>query len=104
MSLTRYTKQEMFSVSDMNLYYDSEHPNWYKRPDWFLVVGVPRRYRGETSRSSYVLWDEQVSPIIVIEFLSPGTEGEDLGRFALNPPQPKPGHPLCKFDVYEQIV
>jgi Uma2 family endonuclease len=104
LSLSQYTKQEMFSVSDMNLYYDLEHPNWYKRPDWFLVVGVPRRYRGETSRSSYVLWDEQVSPIVVVEFLSPGTEGEDLGRFAPNPPESKLGQPPCKFEVYEQIV
>ncbi|NJR51694.1 MAG: Uma2 family endonuclease [Leptolyngbyaceae cyanobacterium CSU_1_3] len=102
--LSHYTAQEMFSVSDMNLYYDPEHLNWYKRPDWFLVVGVPRRYRGKSSRSSYVLWDEKVSPAIVVEFLSPGTEPEDLGRFAPQPPIVKPGQPPCKFDVYEQIV
>ncbi len=79
LSLTQYTKQEMFSVSDMNLYYDLEHLNWYKRPDWFLVVGVSRRYRGESSRSSYVLWDEQVSPIVVVEGNCPNpneTNGE----------------------------
>lgn len=102
--LRQYTGQEIFSVSDMTLYYDLDHLNWYKRPDWFLVVGVPRRYRGETSRSSYVLWDEKVSPIVVVEFLSPGTEGEDLGRFAPKPPQRTLGQPPCKFEVYEQIV
>ncbi len=102
--LSGYTQQEIFTALDMNLYYDSQHTNWYKRPDWFLVVGVSRLYKGYDSRSSYVLWDEKVSPIVVIEFLSPGTESEDLGRFATNPPQAKPGNPPCKFDVYESIV
>jgi hypothetical protein len=41
---------------------------------------------------------------VVVEFLSPGTEGEDLGRFAPNPPESKLGQPPCKFEVYEQIV
>lgn len=104
LTLSQYTGQEMFSVSDMNLYYDVDHLNWYKRPDWFLVVGVPRRYQGKDLRQSYVLWDEKVSPIVVVEFLSPGTEAEDLGRFAPKPPQRDPGKPPCKFDVYEQIV
>ncbi len=104
LQLTDYTRQEIFSALDMNLYYDPEHTSWYKRPDWFLVVGVSRLYQGHDSRSSYVLWDEQVAPIVVVEFLSPGTESEDLGRFAVKPPRSKPGKPPCKFDVYEQII
>jgi Uma2 family endonuclease len=103
--LSQYSRQEIFYALDMNLYYDSAHLNWYKRPDWFLVVGVPRRYQNRDSRQSYVLWDEQVSPIVVVEFLSPGTESEDLGRFAARPLQPSPpGKPPHKFEVYEQIV
>jgi Uma2 family endonuclease len=104
LQLTDYTRQEIFSVLDMNLYYDPEHTSWYKRPDWFLVVGVSRLYQGYDARSSYVLWDEKVAPIVVVEFLSPGTESEDLGRFAAKPPQRKPGKPPCKFDVYEQVI
>jgi Uma2 family endonuclease len=105
LQLGKYSRQEMFSVSDMNLYYDPQHLKWYKRPDWFLVVGVSRLYQNRDLRQSYVLWDEKVSPIVVVEFLSPGTEQDDLGRFAKVPPEPsQPGKPPCKFDVYEQIV
>lgn len=104
LKLRQYTEQEVFSVMDMNLYYDPEHLNWYKRPDWYLVVGVPRQLPTGKSRSSYVLWDEKVSPIVVVEFLSPGTEAEDLGRFAPKPPQRDANQPPCKFDVYERIV
>jgi Uma2 family endonuclease len=104
LQLSNYSQQEIFSALDMNLYYDPNHTSWYKRPDWFLVVGVSRLYKGFDARSSYVLWDEKVSPILVIEFLSPGTESEDLGRFAIKPPISKPGKPPCKFDVYESIV
>ena len=32
-------------------------------------------------RRSYVLWQEDNPPTVVVEFLSPGTEAEDLGRF-----------------------
>ncbi|MCU0568776.1 MAG: Uma2 family endonuclease [Oculatellaceae cyanobacterium Prado106] len=105
LQLSQYSRQEIFYALDMNLYYDPEHVNWYKRPDWFLVVGVPRRYQNWDARQSYVLWDEQVSPIVVVAFLSPGTEAEDLGRFATRPPKPsEAGKPPHKFEVYEQIV
>lgn len=79
--LSAYTRDHCFTASDLNLYYDVNHPLWYKRPDWFLVVDVPRLYDGKELRRSYVLWQEGKSPYIAIEFLSPGTEAEDLGRF-----------------------
>jgi Uma2 family endonuclease len=103
--LSQYSSSEIYTASDLNLYYDAEHTNWYKRPDWFLVVGVPRLYDGKGDRSSYVIWQEKVSPIVVVEFLSPGTDTDDLGRFA-----PKPlaltlsDAPPLKFVVYEQIL
>ena len=37
-----YPTDQIFVGTDLNLYYDVRHPNWYKRPDWFAVVGVPR--------------------------------------------------------------
>jgi Uma2 family endonuclease len=61
----------------LNLYYDVEHLRWYKRPDWFAVVGVSSLYGGAELRQSYVRWQEQKDPIIVVEFLSPGTEDDD---------------------------
>ncbi len=53
----------VFTASDLNLYYDVRHPRWYKRPDWFAVVGIPRLYDGDNLRLSYVIWQEQVSPL-----------------------------------------
>lgn len=29
-----------FIGADLNLYYDTQHTRWYKRTDWFLVLGV----------------------------------------------------------------
>lgn len=81
LKLTGYTPDNCFSASDLNLYYDGKHPLWYKRPDWFLVVDVPRLYEGRELRRSYVVWQEAKPPDVVVEFLSPGTEEEDLGRF-----------------------
>ncbi|MEO1095672.1 MAG: Uma2 family endonuclease [Cyanobacteria bacterium J06638_28] len=81
LQLAAYTRDEWFTGADLNLYYDNQHPNWYKRPDWFLAVGVPRLYDGSDMRRSYVTWQEPQAPHIVIEFLSPGTQAEDLGRF-----------------------
>ncbi|HEY9652612.1 MAG TPA: Uma2 family endonuclease [Coleofasciculaceae cyanobacterium] len=79
--LSGYTRENCFTASDLNLYYDVNHPLWYKRPDWFLAVDVPRLYDGKELRRSYVVWQEGKSPYVAIEFLSPGTEVEDLGRF-----------------------
>jgi Uma2 family endonuclease len=80
--LHHYSKSEFFTGTDLNLYYDVRHPQWYKRPDWFLALGVQRLYEGTDLRSSYVLWQEGVAPFVVVELLSPGTEKEDLGDHA----------------------
>jgi len=94
-----YPADQVFVANDLNLYYDPRHPLWYKRPDWFAVVGVTRLYEQRDLRLSYVVWQEGVDPFIVIELLSPGTEKEDLGqtlRLAEQPP--------TKWEVYEQIL
>ena len=97
-----YSAQEIFVGSDLNLYYDSNQTRWYKRPDWFAVVGVSRLYKKEDLRLSYVVWDEGVSPLIVVELLSPGTENEDLGKTLITGNQG--GQPPTKWTVYEQIL
>jgi Uma2 family endonuclease len=91
--------QEIFTGTDINLYYDLRHTSWYKRPDWFAVLGVPYLYENRDLRLSYVVWQEAVSPYIVVELLSPGTEKEDLGQ-TLRDAQKPPG----KWEVYEQIL
>jgi Uma2 family endonuclease len=79
--LAEYSRDNWFTGSDLNVYYDVHHPLWHKRPDWFLAVDVPRLYNGCEMRQSYVLWQEGRPPAVVVELLSPGTEREDLGRF-----------------------
>jgi Putative restriction endonuclease len=50
------------------------------------------------------VYTAKVSPVVV-EFLSPGTEAEDLGRFFRKPPNPQLANsPPSKFMVYEQIL
>ncbi len=89
---------QIFSGIDMYLYYDQNHTLWYKRPDWFGVVGVSSLYQGEM-RLSYVMWKEKIIPHIIVELLSPGTEDEDLGKTKFVPDKSPP-----KWVVYEQIL
>jgi hypothetical protein len=80
---TNWNWEQVFSACDLNLYYDVNHTHWYKRPDWFGVVGIPRLYEQRDLRLSYVIWQEEISPFVVVELLSPGTEDEDLGQTVL---------------------
>lgn len=93
-----YPSEQVFVASDLNLYYDVNHTGWYKRPDWFAVVGGSRFYDQRDLRLSYVIWQEQISPTVVIELLSPGTRDEDLGKREQRGLQP------TKWHVYEQIL
>jgi Uma2 family endonuclease len=61
-------------------------------PDWFYVPNVPPLFNGQMRRS-YVLWQEYVAPLIVLEFVSGnGSEERDC--------TPTTG----KFWVYEQAI
>jgi len=102
-----YPEDMVFTASDLNLYYDVHHQNWHKRPDWFAVLGVPRLYDGHDLRLSYVIWQEGISPSIVVELLSPSTEKEDLGELEiidLNGANSQAEKPPSKWKVYEQIL
>jgi Uma2 family endonuclease len=94
-----YPVGEIFIGSDLNLYYDSRNPLWYKRPDWFAVLGVSRLYQEREMRLSYVIWQEGVNPFVVVELLSPGTEKEDLGQSLRDVTKPP-----TKWEVYERIL
>lgn len=89
----------IFIGTDINLYYDSRHTQWYKRPDWFLVLGVARSATIEEMRWSYVIWQESVAPFLVVELLSEGTEDEDLGQTLR-----VVGKPPTKWEVYERLL
>lgn len=95
-----YPSDRIFTVSDLNLYYDPHHPQWYKRPDWFAVLDTSRLYNEQDLRLSYVTWQEGINPFVVVELLSPGTETEDLGQSKLR----EINQPPNKWRVYEQIL
>ncbi|CAK0773031.1 Uma2 domain-containing protein [Gammaproteobacteria bacterium] len=94
--------ERIFTAIDLNLYYDPHHPKWYKRPDWFVVLNPPhfREYEKEM-RMSYVVWQEEAAPTLVLEMLSPGTEDEDLSwRLSDN----LENRPPSKWEVYERLL
>lgn len=63
-----------------------------KAPDWFYVPNVPPTLDGQMRRS-YVLWQEIVAPLIVLEFVSgDGQEERDQTPYQ------------GKFWVYEQAI
>jgi len=94
-----YPEDQVLVATDLNIYYDPQHLLWYKRPDWFGVVGVSRLYQQRDMRLSYVMWQEKVPPLVMVELLSPGTEKEDLGQTLREVNQPP-----SKWEVYERIV
>jgi Uma2 family endonuclease len=94
-----YPQERILTAIDLNLYYDSRHPRRYKRPDWFMALDVSNSAKQEELRWSYVVWQESVSPFLVMELLSPGTESEDLGQAVRAIDQP-PG----KWEVYERFL
>ncbi len=96
---TSYSTDNFLVATDLNLYYDVRHPLWYKRPDWYVVLGVPRTSDQDDLRLSYVMWQEGVAPFLVVELLSPGTEQEDLGKTLR-----EVNKPPTKWQVYEQIL
>jgi len=96
---SNYPVDEVFTAGDLNLYYDVRHPQWYKRPDWFLVLDVPRFTQQQELRLSYVIWQEGVTPLLAVELLSPGTEAEDLGQTLRDVNKPP-----TKWEVYERIL
>jgi Uma2 family endonuclease len=63
-----------------------------KSPDWYYVPGVPPMLEGQFRRS-YVLWQEIIAPLIIIEIVS-GDGSEERDR------TPWTG----KFWVYEQGI
>lgn len=63
-----------------------------KAPDWYLVPGVAAMLDGELRRS-YVLWQEAVRPLLLIEYVSgDGSEEHDTTPYR------------GKFWVYEQAI
>ncbi|QLE57821.1 Uma2 family endonuclease [Nostoc sp. TCL26-01] len=94
-----YSPTEILLASDLNLYYDPRYPLWYKRPDWYMVVGVNNPQQQQDLRLSYVIWQEGIDPFLIVELLSPGTEQDDLGQTLR-----EVNKPPTKWEVYEHIL
>ena len=67
------TRMDWFFGVDMGVYYDPDKPVIV--PDGFLSLGVERIF-DEDLRLSYVLWEENVVPILVLEVVSHKRRGE----------------------------
>jgi Uma2 family endonuclease len=66
-------RMDWFFGVDMGIYYDPDEPAIV--PDGFLSLGVERFY-DENLRPSYVLWEEEKLPVLVLEVVSQNYRGE----------------------------
>jgi len=67
------SRMDWFFGVDMGVYYDPDQPAIV--PDGFLSLGVERIF-DEDLRLSYLLWEENVVPILVLEVVSHKRRGE----------------------------
>lgn len=73
---------DWFFGIDMGVYYEPKQPAIV--PDGFLSIGVPR-LKNQRGRLSYLIWQEQVVPQLVLEYVSqtPGGEYSDkMSKYA----------------------
>jgi Uma2 family endonuclease len=99
-----YPHEQVLTSKNLFIYYDSQKPKLYKRPDWFGVVGVPRLV--DQGRLSYVFWQEGRAPTVVVELLSENT-AERSRTFAQEEDQgltPRGQEIPTKWEVYETIL
>ncbi|HEX4611790.1 MAG TPA: Uma2 family endonuclease [Urbifossiella sp.] len=80
--------------ADNGIYWEITDPplDGCRAPDWFYIPGVPKLLDGGLRRS-YVLWQEKIPPLVVIEYVS-GSGAEERDR------TPQAG----KWWVYEQAI
>ncbi|MBD2629571.1 Uma2 family endonuclease [Trichormus variabilis] len=79
---------------DLGIYWRITDPpeRGAEAPDWFFVPNVPPTLNGQIRRS-YVLWQEYIAPLVVLEFVS-GNGSEERDKTPWN----------GKFWIYEQVI
>jgi Uma2 family endonuclease len=89
-----YPDSQYFIGQDLGIYWRITEPpeKGAEAPDWFYVPNVPPTLNGKTRRS-YVLWQEYISPLIALEFVS-GNGSEERDK------TPWKG----KLWIYEQVI
>jgi Uma2 family endonuclease len=93
--LRRHHPDGMFAIGqDSGIYWRNTNPplRGVKSPDWYYVPNVSPTIEGRP-RKSYVLWQEVLPPLIILEFVS-GDGSEERDR------TPWEG----KFWVYESVI
>lgn len=70
-----HDRNDWFFGVDMGVYADTKQPYRAIVPDGFLSLNVPR-FRSPGGRLSYVLWEENIMPILVLEVVSQTYRGE----------------------------
>jgi Uma2 family endonuclease len=90
----RHPDGEYCIGQDLGIYWRITDPpeRGAEAPDWFYVPNVPLLLNGHFRRS-YVLWQEYISPLIALEFVS-GNGAEERDK------TPWKG----KFWIYEQVI
>ncbi len=76
-------RSDVFISANMNLYYEEGNPNKWYAPDILIAFGVPNH-----NRSSYQIWNENVSPQVIFEVASERTWKIDISE---------------KLDIYGQL-
>ncbi|MBE9251221.1 Uma2 family endonuclease [Dolichospermum sp. LEGE 00240] len=89
-----YPDSQYFIGQDLGIYWRITEPpeKGAEAPDWFYVPNVPPTLNGKTRRS-YVLWQEYISPLVALEFVS-GNGAEERDK------TPWKG----KLWIYEQVI
>jgi Putative restriction endonuclease len=81
MDIWRDRKNWLFGI-DMGFYYDPSNPQTAISPDGMLSLGVADAPT-ENLRSSFVLWQEKVIPLFVLETVSKTAGGEKTKKFEI---------------------
>ena len=69
------SREDVYVIGNMFLYYQEGNPRAVVAPDLFVVVGVPKH-----KRHTYKLWEESKAPDFVLEVTSRSTRKVDQGR------------------------
>ncbi|MEH2195257.1 MAG: Uma2 family endonuclease [Nostoc sp.] len=108
-------RTDWFFGVDMGIYYLPTAPRKSIVPDGFLSLGVERRRRPPNGRLSYVLWEENwTPPILVVEIVSQTYGGEydikmgkylDLGvlYYVIYNPEYSQRDNHAPFEVYQRV-
>ncbi len=74
-----HDRPDIYIGADMGVYYSTLQARTrdFRAPDFFVVLDAQPR---EEERLSWVVWEEERAPSLVIELLSESTEAEDRGR------------------------